>query len=297
MLLSMTGFGEARFQSEELTLSVEVRSVNNRHLKMNVRGTEPYPMLEPELEKIVRRWIRRGTVLIYIRCDRNYRPHDFRINPVAFRSYVEQIHNLCVQNGWSERENALLGQIINLPGVAPEPGSIGRPSDSEMDAVEKTLDSALKNLNRMRSDEGRAMAAELLLLHNRITGHLDRIRSHMPVVTSLHRTRLRERVCQVLNDSSVQVNDDHLLREVAIFAERCDVAEEVVRMSSHLDQLHEVVTKGDDSPGRKLDFLTQELAREANTTGSKAGDVVISRSVVDIKTTLEKVRELVQNIE
>jgi uncharacterized protein (TIGR00255 family) len=293
----MTGFGEARIQGEELTLGVEVRAVNNRHLKVTVRGSEPYPMLEPELEKIVRKYIRRGTILIHVRCERNYRPQDFRINEVALRSYIQQVHDVCAELGWGERAHHLLGQALALPGVAPEPGGQGRPADAEMAAVETTLENALKNLDRMRQEEGRAMADELLLHRRAIAEQLQRIHKHIPAVTELYRARLKERVAAMLRDANVAVSDDNLLREVAIFAERSDVAEEVMRLGSHLDQFEDVVKKETDGPGRKLEFLTQEMFRETNTIGSKAGDVTISRHVVEIKATLEKIRELVQNIE
>lgn len=297
MLLSMTGFGEARFQSDKLSLAVEVRAVNNRHLKVSVRGSEPYPMLEPELEKIVRKYIRRGTILVHVRCERNYRPQDFRINSTALRSYIEQVHDVCAEMGWGDRASHLLGQVLALPGVAPEPGSMGRPDDSEMGAVEETLENALKNLDRMRREEGRAMGDELLVHRKTIGDQLDHIRQHSPLVEELYRARLRERITVALADSNVSVTDDNLLREVAVFAERSDVAEEVTRLASHLDQFRDVVLKENDGPGRKLEFLTQEMFREANTTGSKAGDVTISRHVVEIKSALEKIRELVQNVE
>lgn len=297
MLLSMTGFGEARFESDELTLGVEVRAVNNRHLKVTVRGSEPYPMLEPELEKIVRKHIRRGTILVHVRCDRSYRPQDFRINEVALKAYIEQVHDVCADLGWGERAHHLLGQVLALPGVAPEPGVSGRPPDNEMHAVEQTLEKALTNLDRMRQEEGRAMADELLLHRRGISDQIERIRAHIPAVTEHYRTRLRDRVTAMLREANVSVSDDHLLREVALFAERSDVAEEVMRLGSHLDQFEDVVKKENDGPGRKLEFLTQEMFRETNTIGSKAGDVVISRHVVEVKATLEKIRELVQNIE
>jgi len=293
----MTGFGEARFQSDALTLGVEVRAVNNRHLKVTVRGSEPYPMLEPELEKIVRKYVRRGTILVHVRCDRSYRPHDFRINEVALKAYIEQVHDVCADLGWGERAHHLLGQVLALPGVTSEPGFSGRPADAEMAAVEATLDNALKNLDRMRQEEGRAMGEELLSHRRGIADQLDRIRTHVPTVAEHYRIRLRDRVNSMLRDAGVTVSDDNLIREVAIFAERSDVAEEVMRLSSHLDQFEEVVKKENDGPGRKLEFLTQEMFRETNTIGSKAGDVVISRHVVEIKATLEKIRELVQNVE
>ena len=293
----MTGFGEARFQSEDLTLGVEVRAVNNRHLKVTVRGSEPYPMLEPELEKIIRKYVRRGTILVHVRCDRNYRPQDFRINGTALKAYIQQVNDVCAELGWNDRAHHLLGQVLALPGVAPEPGAMGRPADAEMEAVQATLEKALKNLDRMRKEEGRAMGEELLLHRQSILDQMQRIRQHGPTVAEQYRLRLKERVTQALKDCNVNVNEDNLIREVAIFAERSDVAEEVMRLGSHLDQFQDVVKKEDDGPGRKLEFLTQEMFRETNTIGSKAGDVTISRHVVEIKSTLEKIRELVQNVE
>lgn len=298
MLLSMTGFGEARHQGDNLTLSVEVRTVNNRYLKVSVRGSDPYPMLEPELEKTVRKYVRRGTVTIHVRCDRQFRGADFAINRVALRSYVEQVRAVCDEMGWQAHVPALLGQVLALPGVAPEPGGVsGRPPDEEFAAVERTLEAALDKLQAMRQEEGRAMAGELLGHRQVIADHLGRIRSLTPTVVNGYRQRLRDRVAQALAEHGVQVRPEDLIREVAIFAERSDVAEEVMRLGSHLDQFQSVVAKEDDGPGRKLEFLVQEMGREANTIGSKAGDVAISRHVVEIKAALEKVRELVQNVE
>ena len=293
----MTGFGEARYQGEVFTLGIELRAVNNRYLKVTVRGSEPYPMLESELEKTIRKYIKRGTILVHIRCDRQFCPGDYQINSVALKSYLEQVQLVCDSIGWQDRAHLLVGQVLSLPGVAPESGSKARPGDEEWAIVEKTLEAALKNLQKMRQDEGRAMAAELLLHRQAILHQLELIRTHLPLVTEHYRRRLRERVTLALHESSVLVNQDDLIREVAVFAERSDVAEEVMRLSSHLDQFEEIVLKENDSPGRKLEFLTQEMFREANTIGSKAGDVIVSRQVVDVKSTLEKIRELVQNVE
>src|SRR5918993_2499508 len=158
----MTGFGEARHHGADLTLSVEVRTVNNRYLKVSVRGSDPYPMLEPELEKLVRKYVRRGTVTIHVRLDRRGRGSDFVLNTVALRSYLEQVRAVCDQLGGQVPPSALLGQVLALPGVAPEPGGVsGRPPEEEFAAVERTLDAALRKLHAMRQQEGRAMADEL----------------------------------------------------------------------------------------------------------------------------------------
>jgi uncharacterized protein (TIGR00255 family) len=148
----------------------------------------------------------------------------------------------------------------------------------------------------MRQDEGRALAQELLNHRETIDGHLGRIRQRIPHVSSAFRDRLFERVRNLLSGMDVRVEPGDLIKEVSIFAERSDIAEEVARMDSHLVQFQEFLNDA-ESPGRKLEFLTQEMFRETNTIGSKAGDVEISRHVVEIKATLEKIREMVQNVE
>ena len=141
------------------------------------------------------------------------------------------------------------------------------------------------------------MAAELLALHQHVREELDRVRGQLPAVAADYRQRILDRVRQAVADAGVVVSQDHVIREVAQFADRTDVSEEVTRLSAHLDQFAELVQKGDDSAGRKLEFVVQEMGREVNTLGSKAGDVTVSRHVFEIKAALEKVRELVQNVE
>ncbi len=140
------------------------------------------------------------------------------------------------------------------------------------------------------------MAQELLQMRDHIAAQLERIRAQVPRVAVLYRDRLHDRVRNLLNELDVQIDRSDLIKEVAIFAERSDIAEEVVRLASHLEQFQDIVNEP-ESAGRKLEFLTQEMFRETNTIGSKASDVEISRHVVEIKGTLEKIRELVQNIE
>lgn len=298
MLLSMTGFGEARHQSDALAVGVEVRAVNNRYLKVTVRGTEPYPMLEPELEKVVRRHVRRGTLLVHVRVERKAKAADLSLNTAALAAYLAQIQKACDAAGLPQAyQGSVFAGVLALPGVAPESGFIGSPPEDEWPAVEKTLEAALKNLDAMRREEGRAMAAELLAQRQHIAGQLDAVRQQLPGVMADYRQRLIDRVRQALKDSAASVEPEHLVREVALFADRSDVSEEVTRLASHLDQFAEVVRKGDDGAGRKLEFVVQEMGRETNTLGSKAGDVSVSRHVVEVKAALEKIREMVQNVE
>jgi uncharacterized protein (TIGR00255 family) len=292
----MTGFGEARYQSDRLSLSVELRALNNRYLKVSVRASDPYHLLEPEFEKVIRRVVRRGTLQVHFRCERQAAPTDFRINATALRSYLEQIEAVWTELRLQDRGDSLLAQVLALPGVVPEPGAQGTHLEEDWPVIEQTLQAALEKLQKMRREEGRAMAAELLAHRDTIAAHLERIRTRIPQVTASYRDRLYERVRALLGELDVQLDRNDLIKEVSIFAERSDIAEEVVRLASHLGQFQDMMNDK-ESPGRKLEFLTQEMFREANTIGSKASDVEISREVVEIKATLEKIRELVQNVE
>jgi len=292
----MTGFGEARYQSDSLNLSIELRALNNRYLKVSVRAADPYHLLEPEFEKVIRRVVRRGTLQVHLRCDRKSAAHEFRVNPIALRSYLNQVRAVCEELGAGDQLGFLMGQVLALPGVVPEPGALTSHLHEDWPVMEQVLGEALAKLQAMRQEEGRAMAQELLANRDHIAVHLERIRDHIPHVSTAYRDRLYERVRAVLGELDVQIDRSDLIKEVSIFAERSDIAEEVMRLASHLDQF-QVIMNEPESPGRKLEFLTQEMFREANTIGSKAGDVEISREVVEIKGTLEKIRELVQNVE
>jgi uncharacterized protein (TIGR00255 family) len=292
----MTGYGEATYQSDSLHLAIELRSVNNRYLKVSLRAVEPYNLLEAEFEKVIRRTVRRGTVQVHLRLQRQFAAQDFQVNTAALRSYVEHVRRLAGELGLTDGGQCLLGQVLALPGVAPEPETAPLQLEDEWPLLEKVLDQALVKLQAMRREEGRAMAQEMLQLRDHIAADLDKVRVRIPRVAEAYRDRLLERVRSLLNELDVKIDRSDLIKEVAIFAERSDIAEEVVRLASHLEQFQEILNEP-ESPGRKLEFLTQEMFRETNTIGSKASDVDISRHVVEIKGTLEKIRELVQNVE
>jgi uncharacterized protein (TIGR00255 family) len=292
----MTGYGEARHQSDALNVAIELRALNNRHLKVTLRATEPYHLLESEFERVIRRTVHRGTLQVHVRVDHPAAPMDFQINTLALRSYLEQVRAATEELGMRDQAQAFVGHILALPGVVAEPGQTTARLHDDWPVLEKALGAALQALQAMRLEEGRAMAQELLAHRDTIAGHLAKIRLRAPQVPALFRDRLLERIRGLLSELDVKIDRNDLIREVAIFAERSDIAEEVVRLASHLDQFHLMMNEP-ESAGRKLEFLTQEMSREANTIGSKASDVEISREVVEIKGTLEKIRELVQNIE
>jgi len=243
VLFSMTGYGEASYRSDVLQLAIELRAVNNRYLKVSLRATEPYNLLEPEFEKVVRRFIRRGTVQVHLRCQRQFNPQDFQINLTALRSYLSQLRNLSEEVGLPDRGQALLPQVLALPGVVPEPLSAGFHLEEEWPLLEKVLGQALQKLQLMRQEEGRAMAQELLQHRDHIGRQLEQIRQRVPRVAEAYRDRLLDRVRALLTNLDVQLNQGDLIKEVAIFAERSDIAEEVVRLASHLDQFQDIINE------------------------------------------------------
>jgi uncharacterized protein (TIGR00255 family) len=254
-------------------------------------------MLEPEFDKVVRRHVRRGTLLIHIRVERQNAAVEAALNTGALKSYLQQIKEACAAAGTPEYAAPLLAGVLALPGVGPDSARLGSPPEEEWPVVEKTLEDALRKLDSMRRDEGRVMANELLLHHRHITDQLALVRQQLPRAMADYRQRLLDRVRQAVADASVTVEPEHLIREIAMFADRSDVAEETTRLASHLDQFAEIVRQGEEGAGRKLEFVIQEMGRETNTLGSKAADVTISRHVVEIKAALEKIREMAQNVE
>ena len=292
MLLSMTGFGEARLQEEGRSVEVEVRTVNNRHLKLNARISDPYGPLEPDLERLVRESVRRGTVQLILRVDRPKRPEDYRLNLVALASYRDQLRAFQGDPGGPIDLAALLA----LPGVVEERRQAAADPHEDWPTLATVVAEALDKLQSSRAEEGRSMAKELLALGRSISEHLERVAARIPEVVSAYRDRILERVRGLVEGQGVAIEADDLIREVAIFAERADIAEEITRLRAHLEQYAEVI-QAPESAGRKLEFVVQEMGREANTIGSKANDVAVTRDVVEIKGMLEKVRELIQNVE
>jgi uncharacterized protein (TIGR00255 family) len=291
----MTGFGEARHQSDTLSVAIELRSINNRYLKVSIRTSELYNLLEPEIEKAIRRRIKRGTLQVQLRVRRQAAVEDYQLNTVAIRAYLDQLRPLAKEMGLGEGGQTL-APILAIPGVVVEPDPADLDPAADWNLIGTVLEQALDKLQAMRLEEGKAMEQELLGLVDHIDHELELVRARAPKVVEDYRTKLHERVGQLVRDLGVSVEQEDLIKEVAIFAERGDVTEEIVRLASHLVQFRDVVREP-ESPGRKLDFVTQEMFREANTIGSKANDVAIARHVVEIKGAIEKIRELVQNVE
>jgi uncharacterized protein (TIGR00255 family) len=298
MLLSMTGHGEAHSRVGGRAIAVDVRTVNNKYFKVSMRTGDRYLALEPLIESAVRQQVRRGTVQVELRIEREATPDDYRLNETVLASYRRQLELLESQLRLSEPIR--LEALLALPGVVEERAAVRASDDSLWPEVEPVLRAALDNLDRMRREEGRAMSVDLRSNRELVAAALDRIETRAPLVIAAYRARLLERVnswVQGLDASGMPpVTPADIVREVGLFTDRSDISEETVRLRSHLAQFDTLV-KQPEPAGRKLDFLIQEMFRETNTIGSKANDVEIAREVIEIKTLIERMREMIQNVE
>jgi uncharacterized protein (TIGR00255 family) len=291
---SMTGFGEAQEQTDSLTVRVEIRSVNNRHLKLSCRLPEGYLGLESRIEGVTRQFIRRGSLQLNVYAERPTKDEDYEINQSLLTHYHRQISSLSAK--LHDIGEIHLTDLLQLPGVVREVPPADVDAEAEWQVVEAALRKALAHLDQMRQLEGQALASDLQTNCEAIAKELDQIEQRAPEIVKAYETRLLERINQLLADHNVQSDPSAVLREVGVFADRADISEEVVRLRSHLTQFDRIM-RTEHAAGRKLEFLIQELLRETNTIGSKGNDAQVARHVVQIKTNIERLREMIQNVE
>jgi uncharacterized protein (TIGR00255 family) len=291
--LSMTGCGEGLAAEGANTARIEMRCVNNRFLKVTLRAREGFAVLESRIEAVVRERVRRGAVQVALDIAGPLAPASRSLDQTQLAAYLDQLEDFCATHDLPVPKT--VDAILALPGILVESAPSQEAIDAVWPLVQRALQEALDRLERMRRAEGDAMARDMLATCGEIRGLTAAIRNRVPDVLVEHRQRLRDRVAKVLEQHALTLNEGDLAREIALLADRTDIAEELVRLESHLEQFARLL--GEDSPGRSLDFLTQELARETNTIGSKSSDVTIAHAVVEVKTRVERLRELVQNLE
>ncbi len=298
---SMTGQGHASQQSEVGTISVEVRTVNNRGFKCVLRTSDALSTMEGRIESLVRKLIRRGSV--YLSASWHRPPSEAlpRINVDVLQAYYQQLQQ--TQSAIGGKASIDLSALITLPGVivtAPERQHEDGPL---WELVQNTMLQAIDNLNEMRAAEGANMSATLRTECNQVRDRVAKIAEMAPRTIDAYRSRLETKIQRALVENALNVETVDLLRELQIYADRADISEEITRLSSHLDIFLDALSGsatasgGPEPAGRKLDFIIQEMFRETNTIGSKAADAEISGQVVEIKCAIERMRELVQNLE
>jgi uncharacterized protein (TIGR00255 family) len=297
MIRSMTGFGEASATVDGAHYFLEVRSLNNKYFKSTIRLPEEFQGLEAELESELRRRLTRGTITLVGKCSDASGSAAYTINHEALGSYVEQVKKV-PQAGDGGALRIDLAALLSLPGVLQPPANEEERLHRARAAFGKLLEQAIGRLIDMRALEGRTLVADLMTHHALIVDRLAKIAERSPAVVDDYQKRLQQRIETLLDSARVKVEPADLLKEVAIFAERSDIAEEIARLGAHMDQFRDLLNGSDPRPvGRTLDFLAQEMLREANTIASKSGDALISRNIVEIKGAIDRIKEQVQNAE
>ncbi len=294
MLKSMTGFGVAEYKNDNCIIRVELRSVNNRFLKIDSRLPDVLQTFESEIERPVKEKINRGTVLLNVNYQSLRQEPEYILNNERLKEYYHLLSS--IKKEIKSKERISVNSLITLPGVLQKGKNDKENAELLLHKCLSLVHEALNKLLEMRSVEGMFLGKDIENRKELILSILNKIESRSPVVVQEYSNRLRSRVTSLLSGTDIELAESNLYREIAIFAERCDISEEVSRLRSHLNQLEDTI-RLDEPVGRKLDFIIQEMFRETNTMCSKANDSVMLKDLVDIKTEIEKVREQVFNIE
>jgi uncharacterized protein (TIGR00255 family) len=292
----MTGFGEASAQVEGIHYLVEIRSLNNKYFKATIRLPEALQALEAEFEAELRRRISRGSVTMTASCTTSGSASAHSVNQDALSHYIEQLRRVPqIADGSATLD---VSALIGLPGVLQPPVDEEDRLDRARRALLPMLHKACDGLVAMRDREGKLLTEELLTHRAQIASRLTLIAQRSPTVVNEYENRLRTRIEMMVKGTDITVNPADLIREIAVYAERTDIAEEVSRLTGHIEQFQQLMGSNDGQPlGRTLEFLSQEMLREANTIASKSPDSDISRMIVEVKGAIDRIKEQVQNVE
>lgn len=291
---SMTGFGRATQIVDGLQCIIEIKSVNSRFLDLNIRSPKQVNSVEHSIRKCIQKTIHRGKVDVFVTLqDIDDREKQFLINS----SLKNQIQDLLVLEGfYKSAQEVPLAAVMSISNEWIQIKDDEIQEDSLCSLITETTMEALDALVHMRTSEGVQIQQDLLERLSHMTAIIDDINAHKEDAVLAYKENLRKKMLEYVDNLDIAINEDRLLQEVAIMADKTDITEEIVRFRSHVVQLTNTLKK-DEPIGRKLDFIIQEMNREVNTIGSKAMDIRLTDHVVQLKCELEKVREQVQNIE
>jgi len=294
MIKSMTGYGRAQDTIDSISITVELKSVNHRYFEFNSRVPRNYGFLEEKLKSFVASRVSRGKVECYVSVENLEDDNvEILVNHSLASSYLSALRELAERNELNLRDDLALSSLARYNDIFTV-HKTEADEDKIWNAVKAVAETAVTKFIEMRQDEGEKLKNDVLSRTDTILSKVEEIEIRSPETVKEYNDKLLSRINEYL--SNVQVDEQRLLTECAIFADKVAVAEETVRLRSHIDQLR-LFMESSESIGRKVDFLVQEMNREANTIGSKAQDVAIARNVIDIKSEIEKIREQIQNIE
>ena len=292
MISSMTGYGRYEIQENERKVLVEISSVNHRYLDLNIRMPRVLMHLEDEIRKILKEKVARGKVEVSLTYQSTSKEDiDVVVNTALAEAYLEGLRKMGSQFGLED--DLKLSALMNVNDLM----TFQKKATDEEEVskiIYKGVLGALVNFTQMRMNEGMALKEDILMKSKKLSQMIETIELRSPEVVKGYQQRLENRLGQLLQEAPI--DESRIATEIALFADKCAIDEEITRLKSHIKQLEEILTEG-GVVGRKLDFLMQEMNREANTIGSKANDYEITTNVVALKTEIEKIREQVQNIE
>ena len=293
MAISMTGFGRGEFKNDNYHFLVECKTINHKYCDINVRLPRKISFLEDKIRNYVKNFVKRGRVDLYIKLDLiGSEDVNLKFDDKLATQYVNILKEI--------KEKFDLQDDISVMNVAKFP-EIVKCEEKEEDEdlywsmLKEALDMSMEKLTQMRKEEGEKLAIDTIERCDILANLIDEIEKYSNTVVDEYREKLNNRISEILENPSI-IDENRLAQEVAIFADKSSITEEIVRFRSHIEQLRKTVEKN-DSIGRKIDFLFQEMNREVNTTGSKSSNINITNLVVEVKSELEKIREQIQNIE
>lgn len=294
MIRSMTGFGRGEYTDEKRSIICEIKSVNHRFCEINVKLPRRYQFAEEKIKARVKESVQRGKIEVSFTCDElTMEDQKIRLNTDAARKYYESLSML------KSEIPGLAGEIdLRLLSSMPEVLKVVPQAEDEEEILRSlfsALDAALGSYDAMRSTEGAKLAEDILSRGKLIEDTVTEVEIRAPQLQKEYAQKIRERISELL-EGTVEVPEDRIMLEAAVFADKANITEEIVRLRSHCAQLKNILS-GREPAGKKLDFLVQEMNREANTIGSKANDINITDKVLILKAEIEKIREQVQNLE
>lgn len=292
MIKSMTGYGRGEHEAEGRKFSVEIKAVNHRYNDISIRLPRSMNYLEDKIRKTLTKKIMRGKTDVFITFE-SFSEDDvnIKINEPLAKAYCEKLEYLKLNYGLTGDNT--LDLVVKFPDIITVE-KVQEDEDTIWNALLPALDDALNSFISMREIEGEALKKDILKKADVIENYVAEIKERAPLVAEDYRQRLTDRLNELLADTSI--DEQRILTEVTIFADRACIDEEITRLTSHISQLRSIFAK-DEPIGRKLDFLVQEMNREANTIASKSNDIKITQITVELKSEIEKIREQIQNIE
>ena len=294
MVKSMTGFGRSEYTDEKRNIIVEIKSVNHRYSDISVRMPRRYSFAEDKIKNLVKETLRRGKIDISILVENTAESDvNVKLNTMIAKQYYDNLKELAGEFGLDD--NITLQFLATLPDVMKSMPDVEDEEEVTKALLAATAD-AVSKIDEMRTAEGAKLAEDLIMRGETIRELAAKIAERSPLVTKAYEEKLRERITELVG-KSVAVPEDRILLEAAIFADKASITEELVRLDSHTMQLKNILVSSNQPDGKKLDFLVQEMNREANTIGSKANDIEITNLMLEMKSEIEKIREQVQNIE